>query len=112
MRDRRDEGLWTWRQKENNNKMIALQRRGPLPAGEAVDLAYFGGSAFKTTSPAGLTLMIDPWRNPPWGNWDWYLYDFPSVEVDISISTHAHWVRRAAGVRRSNSGRRSIRLPD
>ena len=91
MRDRRDEGLWTWRQKENNNKMIALQRRGPLPAGEAVDLAYFGGSAFKITSPAGLSVMIDPWRNPPWGNWDWYLYDFPSVEVDIGVSTHAHF---------------------
>jgi L-ascorbate metabolism protein UlaG (beta-lactamase superfamily) len=35
--------------------------------------------------------MIDPWRNPPWGNWDWYLYDFPNVEVDIGISTHAHF---------------------
>ena len=91
MKDRRDEGLWTWRQKENNNKMIALQRRGPLPPGDAVDLAYFGGSAFRITSPAGLSLMIDPWRNPPWGNWDWYLYDFPSVEVDIGVSTHAHF---------------------
>ncbi len=92
MKDRRDEGLWGWKQKENNNRMIALQERALAPGGEgAVVLAYFGGSAFRITSPAGLTIMIDPWRNPPWGNWDWYLYDFPAEEVDIGISTHSHF---------------------
>ena len=92
MKDRRDEGSWAWRQKENNNRMIAFQERHPSvdPDG-AIGLAYFGGSAFRVTSPAGLTIMIDPWRNPPWGNWDWYLQDFPHVEVDIGISTHAHF---------------------
>ncbi len=72
--------------------MIALQQRAPSSADAgAVELAYFGGSAFRITTPAGLTVMIDPWRNPPWGNWDWYLYDFPDVEVDIGVSTHAHF---------------------
>ena len=92
IKDRHDEGLWAWKQKENHNRMIALQERALSPSGDgAVELAYFGGSAFRVTSPAGLTIMIDPWRNPPWGNWDWYLYDFPDVEVDIGISTHAHF---------------------
>lgn len=92
MKDRREEGLWAWRQKENNNRMIAFQQRNlSVAAAGAVELAYFGGSAFKITSPAGLTIMIDPWRNPPWGNWDWYLQDFPTVEVDIGVSTHAHF---------------------
>ena len=92
MKDRRDEGLWGWKQKENNNRMIALQERALTLENEGtVELAYFGGSAFRITSPAGLTIMVDPWRNPPWGNWDWYLYDFPAEEVDIGISTHSHF---------------------
>lgn len=90
MTERRNEGLWAWQHPENHNHMIALQNAAP-PPGEGIELAYFGGSAFRITTPAGLTIMIDPWRNPPWGNWDWYLYDFPQVEVDIGISTHAHF---------------------
>ncbi|WP_454627418.1 MBL fold metallo-hydrolase [Bradyrhizobium cenepequi] len=92
MKDRIDEGLWAWRQTENHNHMIDLQNGLPASAGEAeVELAFFGGSAFRITSPAGLTMMIDPWRNPPWGTWNWYLYEFPKVEVDIALSTHAHF---------------------
>ena len=92
MTDRRNEGLWAWRQRENHNHMIALQEAGPVRGGAGeIELAYFGGSAFRITTPAGLTLMIDPWRNPPWGNWDWYHYDFPSERVDIALSTHAHF---------------------
>lgn len=92
MKDRRDEGLWGWRQGENHNHMIALQEGAAAGHGEgAIELAYFGGSAFRITSPAGLSIMIDPWRNPPWGNWDWYLYDFPRTTVDIGVSTHAHF---------------------
>lgn len=94
MKDRRDEGLWAWRQTENHNRMIAFQEGRPAASPQAADeieLAYFGASAFRITTPAGLTIMIDPWRNPPWGNWDWYLYDFPKTEVDIGISTHAHF---------------------
>ncbi len=92
MNTRRDEGLWGWKQAENHNHMLALQDQlGEVSDQQSIELAYFGGSAFRITSPAGLTIMIDPWRNPPWGNWDWYLYDFPPVEVDIGISTHAHF---------------------
>lgn len=91
MTDRRDEGLWAWRQRENHNHMIALQgARRPASVG-AVELAYFGGSAFRITSPAGLRIMIDPWRNPPSGRGDWFLFDFPPVSVDVGISTHAHF---------------------
>lgn len=93
MTDRSKEGLWAWQQSENNNRMIALQgdRSQDAPGVDAIKLAYFGGSCFRITTPSGLTLMIDPWRNPPWGGWDWYLYDFPRVEVDIGLSTHAHF---------------------
>ena len=87
MQDRRDEGSWAWRQAENHNHMIELQdQSGPSRDSSCVELAYFGGSAFRIMSPAGLTIMIDPWRNPPWGTWDWYLYDFPRVKVDIGRS--------------------------
>jgi L-ascorbate metabolism protein UlaG (beta-lactamase superfamily) len=87
-----NDGLWAWKQHDNNNHMIALQEAAPQPGTDAaVELAYFGGSAFRITAPSGLTMMIDPWRNPPWGNWDWYLYDFPAERVDIALSTHAHF---------------------
>lgn len=91
MKDRYDEGLWGWKQPHNHNRMMALQAAPPAGDGDGVELAYFGGSAFRITSPAGVSVMIDPWRNPPWGNWDWYLRDFPPVQVDIGVSTHAHF---------------------
>jgi L-ascorbate metabolism protein UlaG (beta-lactamase superfamily) len=92
MTTRINDGLWAWKQAENNNRMIALQEGAPVEGRrEGIELAYFGGSAFRITSPSGLTIMIDPWRNPPWGNWDWYLYDFPYTKVDIGVSTHAHF---------------------
>ena len=78
MTTRINDGLWAWKQPENNNRMIALQEGSPVEGRrEGIELAYFGGSAFRITAPSGLTIMIDPWRNPPWGNWDWYLYEFP-----------------------------------
>jgi L-ascorbate metabolism protein UlaG (beta-lactamase superfamily) len=90
-----DEGLWAWKQTSNNNHMIALQSgqatAAPAAADAPIELAYFGGSAFRITAPSGLTLMLDPWRNLPSGNWDWYLYDFPPERVDIALSTHAHF---------------------
>ncbi len=92
MTDRRNDGLWAWRQTENHNHMMELQAADiAKPSGSAIELGHFGGSAFKITTPAGLTIMIDPWRNPPWGTWDWYHYDFPAEKVDIGISTHAHF---------------------
>lgn len=86
-----NEGLNTWRFTSNHNHMIDLQRAVSAPAGDTVELAYFGSSAFRITSPAGLTILIDPWRNFPHGKWDWYFADMPVTTVDIGISTHAHF---------------------
>ncbi|MGU3663543.1 MBL fold metallo-hydrolase [Methylobacterium sp. A49B] len=93
MKDRTTEGLWAWRQPENHNHMIALQEQsGDVPSSsDGIELSYFGGSAFRIKAPSGLTLLLDPWRNPPRGNWDWYLYDFPAIAVDVVLSTHAHF---------------------
>lgn len=62
----------------------------PEAAGE-VELAFFGSSAFRVTAPSGMTIMLDPWRNHPSRKWDWYFHDFPLTEVDIGVSTHAHF---------------------
>jgi L-ascorbate metabolism protein UlaG (beta-lactamase superfamily) len=82
-------GLNAWRHTSNHNRMLDLQSKhdssGP------VKLAFFGSSAFRITTPAGLTIMIDPWRNLPTGKWDWYFHDFPATAVDIGVSTHAHF---------------------
>jgi L-ascorbate metabolism protein UlaG (beta-lactamase superfamily) len=86
-----NDGLWAWKQTENNNRMIAFQGGKPERTTDAIELAYFGCSSFRITTPAGLTVLIDPWRNPPWGNWDWFLYDFPALQVDVALSTHAHF---------------------
>ena len=81
-----DSGLWGWRQTSNHNRMM------DLPSGDGpVKLAFFGSSAFRITTPSGLTVMIDPWRNLPTGKWDWYFHDFPQVAVDIGVATHAHF---------------------
>ena len=87
-----DEGMLAWRRSTNHNRMIELQANpvNPTQAGP-VELAYYGASCFQVTSPAGLTVMIDPWRNHPSGKWDWYRGDFPEVPVDIVCSTHAHF---------------------
>ncbi|MGI9423753.1 MAG: MBL fold metallo-hydrolase [Hyphomicrobiaceae bacterium] len=87
-----DEGMLAWQRTTNHNRMIELQSQPVNPAENgALELAYFGASCFQLTSPAGVTVMIDPWRNHPSGKWDWYRGDFPVVPVDIVCSTHAHF---------------------
>lgn len=87
-----DQGLTTWQRSSNHNRMIELQKSPPEPAaGGAVELAFFGSSAFRITSPAGISVMIDPWRNHPSGKWDWYRGEFPEAVVDVGVSTHAHY---------------------
>ena len=87
-----DEGMIAWRRSTNHNRMIELQSKpvDPNLAGP-VELSYFGASSFRIKSPAGVTIIIDPWRNHPSGKWDWYRGNFPEVEVDIACSTHAHF---------------------
>ena len=87
-------GLPTWRRDTNHNRMIELQSKAsemdPAAEGQA-QIAYFGSSAFRITSPQGITVMVDPWRNHPSRKWDWYFHDMPETAVDIGCSTHAHF---------------------
>jgi L-ascorbate metabolism protein UlaG (beta-lactamase superfamily) len=84
-------GLNTWQFRSNHNRMIELQKGTSKPLRDGAELAYFGSSAFRVTSPAGVSVMIDPWRNLPTRKWDWYFGDFPLTPVDIGVSTHAHF---------------------
>jgi L-ascorbate metabolism protein UlaG (beta-lactamase superfamily) len=84
-------GPVAWRSTANHNRMMELAGDTRPAATEEVELAYFGSSAFRITSPKGLTVMIDPWRNHPLRHWDWYIADMPLTAVDIGVSTHAHF---------------------
>jgi L-ascorbate metabolism protein UlaG (beta-lactamase superfamily) len=77
----------------NDNSLINVQKHG----GDAtrpgdVKINFYGHDAFKITSPAGLTVLTDPWRNDPTGQYPkWFRTDFPPIRVDIVLSTHAHF---------------------
>ena len=89
-----DTGLNAWQMASNHNRMIDFQATAAAqsPSREgAVELAFFGSSAFRITTPTGVTVMVDPWRNHPSRAWDWYFHDFPITAVDIGVSTHAHF---------------------
>jgi len=77
----------------NDNSLIAVQKKGgdPTRPGD-VKIEFYGHDAFKITSPAGLTVLIDPWRNDPTGVYPkWFLNEFPAIRVDVVLSTHAHF---------------------
>jgi L-ascorbate metabolism protein UlaG (beta-lactamase superfamily) len=77
----------------NDNSLIAMQKRGgdPTRAGD-VRIEFYGHDAFKITSPAGLSVLTDPWRNDPTGLYPkWFVSEFPAIRVDIVVSTHAHF---------------------
>lgn len=77
----------------NDNSLIDIQKRGgdPTRSGD-VKVEFYGHDAFKITSPAGLTILADPWRNDPTGLYPkWFLNEFPALRVDIVLSTHAHF---------------------
>ena len=86
-----DTGLTSWQRKSNHNRMMDFQRNPSAAESTTIELAYFGSSAFRLTSPQGISIMIDPWRNHPSRKWDWYFNDFPNESVDIGVSTHAHF---------------------
>jgi L-ascorbate metabolism protein UlaG (beta-lactamase superfamily) len=86
----------------NDNSLITIQKHGgdPTRPGD-VTVEFYGHDAFKITSPEGLTVLTDPWRNDPTGRYPkWFLTDFPALRVDIVLSTHAHFDHDA--VERSN----------
>ena len=82
-----------WQQKSNNNHVIELQKSGtPAEQRGQISIDFFGHAAFRITSPAGLSLLFDPWRNDPSGAWGlWFPQEFPEVKVDAVLSTHAHF---------------------
>ena len=48
----------------NDNSLITVQKAGgdPTLLGD-VKIEFYGHDAFRITSPAGLTVLSDPWRN-------------------------------------------------
>jgi L-ascorbate metabolism protein UlaG (beta-lactamase superfamily) len=77
----------------NDNSLIKIQERAgdPVRPGD-VKLEFYGHDALKITSPAGLTILADPWRNDSTGLYPkWFLGQFPPIRVDIVLSTHAHF---------------------
>ncbi len=87
-------GPTAWMQTKNNNHIIEAQKNDggdPMAVGQ-VTIDFYGHAAFKITSPAGMTLLFDPWRNDPSGAWGlWFPEEFPEIEVDAILSTHAHF---------------------
>jgi L-ascorbate metabolism protein UlaG (beta-lactamase superfamily) len=77
----------------NNNSLIDIQEKGGNPARPGdVKIEFYGHDAFKIISPAGLTILADPWSNDPTGQYPkWFLNTFPALRVDIVLSTHAHF---------------------
>jgi L-ascorbate metabolism protein UlaG (beta-lactamase superfamily) len=87
----------------NNNALIDIQKRGGDPTRSGgVKIEFYGHDAFKITSPSGLTILTDPWRNDATGAFPkWFLNEFPALRVDIVLSTHAHFDHDA--VKRPNA---------
>ena len=86
-------GLTSWMSGNNHNRLIEIQNEGGVqPDSGSVEVAFFSNSSFRLTSPRGISILVDPWRNDPSGAWGlWYRMDFPKAEVDIGMSTHAHF---------------------
>ena len=61
----KDTGLNAWQMTSNHNRMIELQADKSPARDGPVDISYYGSSAFCITSPKGVNVMIDPWRNHP-----------------------------------------------
>ena len=81
----------------NDNSLITVQKNGGDPKRLGyVKIEFYGHDAFKITSPVGLTVLIDPWRNDPTGDYPkWFLNEFPPIRVDVVLSTHAHFDHNA-----------------
>ncbi len=81
----------------NNNEIIAMQSAKPdADKPGPVQLEYFGHMAFRITTPGGLTLLVDPWKNDPSGTWGvWFPKEFPETRADVALSTHGHYDHNA-----------------
>jgi L-ascorbate metabolism protein UlaG (beta-lactamase superfamily) len=77
----------------NVDSLIEIQAKAGDPTRPgSVGIEFYGHNAFKITSPGGLTVLADPWRNDSTGRYpEWFLNRFPPLRVDIVLSTHAHF---------------------
>ena len=53
-------------------------------------IEFFGCLAYRITTPAGLTIMVDSWRNLPvtaMGIGQWFNHDFPPANAGRSAQT-------------------------
>lgn len=73
----------------------------------AITLTYYGHSAFKWQTEAGLKVLADPYRNR--ADRYWFTRQFPYVECDLGLITHAHFDHDAA--ERLPEGASLIRMP-
>ncbi len=83
----------SWQSGKNHNRIIQIQNEGGTrDSTGSVEISYYSNSSFGVTSPRGITMIVDPWRNDPSGAWGlWYRTEFPMTDVDIGMSTHAHF---------------------
>jgi len=85
-------------QNKNNTRIIAAHYYGGLrEAEDAVEISYYGMSAIKITTPKGLELFIDPWKNPCDPSWGgiWFKQRMPMTHCDIGLVTHSHFDHNA-----------------
>lgn len=89
----RVEGSNAQHQSSNNDRVIATQVYGGLrKKTNGVDITYYGHCAFEITTPRGLKIFIDPWRNDPFGTFGyWFSLDLPITKTDVALITHAHF---------------------
>jgi L-ascorbate metabolism protein UlaG (beta-lactamase superfamily) len=83
----------TFYQGVKNDRLIAAQKNGGITKDTGkVKISFYGMIAYKVTTPQGLEILIDPFRNAP--DLDlggiWFLSQFPEIDVDVVVSTHAH----------------------
>jgi len=85
-------GSVAWKQPGNNRHVLELGNAEPGTGQGRVLVDYFGHCSLRITSPLGLTLLFDPWRNDLSGAWGlWFPKEFPRVVVDVALSTHTHF---------------------
>jgi L-ascorbate metabolism protein UlaG (beta-lactamase superfamily) len=73
--------------------MIKAQKEGKITDNDGkVKISFYGMISYMLESPGGVKILFDPFRNAP--DLDlggiWFLSQFPEIEADIVISSHAH----------------------
>jgi len=85
-------------QNKNNTRIIAAHYYDGLrESTDEVTFTYYGMSAIKITTPKGLELFFDPWKNPCDPSWGgiWYSMRMPMTHCDIGFTTHSHFDHNA-----------------